>query len=277
MIYQIDSKVAQEVGFVGAILFHHICFWIKKNKANQKHFHDGEYWTYSSIKGFAEYFEDLSERQIKQGLLNLKEKGFLKCGNFNKNPYDRTNWYALDKKGYSIVEKSLFDETKLSNQTDKSVQPIPDIITYIKTDISKENIIKEKTQNETLAEEIYQSYPRKVAKANAIKAILTAITKKKVDASWLKQRVQAYANAVERWSDRDKAFIPHPATWINGERYNDNDAEWDKSNSYQYSSSAQSQYTHNQLMNAWYTKYPATRHPEQFTAEQIADIRAFIR
>lgn len=147
MIYQIDSKVAQEVGFIGAILFHHICFWIKKNKANQKHFHDGEYWTYSSVKGFAEYFEDLSERQIKQGLLNLKDKGFLKCGNFNKNPYDRTNWYALDKNGYSIVENSPIDETKLSNQTDKSVQPIPDIITDNIT--YKEENIKEESNTTT--------------------------------------------------------------------------------------------------------------------------------
>ena len=129
MIYQIDSKIAKDVGFIGAILFHHIAFWIKKNKANQKHFHDGEYWTYSSVKGFAEYFEDLSERQIKQGLLNLKEKGFLKCGNFNKNPYDKTNWYALDKKGYSIKQSCPLDETKLSNRDAKSVQPIPDIIT----------------------------------------------------------------------------------------------------------------------------------------------------
>lgn len=155
MIYQIDSKIAKDVGFVGAILFYHIAFWIKKNMANNKHFYEGEYWTYSSIKAFSEYFEDLNERQIRYGLLQLKEKGYIKNGNFNKNPYDKTNWYGLDKKGESSEQKCPIDETKLSNRADKSVQPIPDIITDIITDnIKEEKYIKEESKLDTQTDTI---------------------------------------------------------------------------------------------------------------------------
>lgn len=122
MIYQIDSKVAKDVGFVGAILFWHIAFWIKKNKANDKNFYDGEHWTYSSVKGFSEYFEDLTEAQILQGLKNLIAKGYLKTGDYNQTRYDRTKWYALDKIGKSICENSQMSFEKIH-------KPIPDIST----------------------------------------------------------------------------------------------------------------------------------------------------
>ena len=126
MIYQIDSKVAKDVGFVGAILFWHIAFWIKKNKANGKNFHDGEYWTYSSVKGFSEYFEDLTEAQILQALKNLIAKNYLKTGEYNKARYDRTKWYAFGKIGKSICENSQMTFVKIN-------KPIPDI----KTDNNK--------------------------------------------------------------------------------------------------------------------------------------------
>ena len=156
MIYQIDSKVAKNVGFVGAILFWHIAFWIKKNKANDKNFYDGEYWTYSSVKGFSEYFEDLTESQILQGLKNLIAKGYLKTGDYNKTRYDRTKWYALDKIGKSIYENSQMSFEKIR-------KPIPDISTdntpYISKDIyppkgesqPKKNVFKAPTIEEVEA------------------------------------------------------------------------------------------------------------------------------
>ena len=115
MIYQIDSKVAKDVGFVGAILFWHIAFWIKKNKANGKNFYDGEYWTYSSVKGFSEYFEDLTEAQILQGLKNLIAKNYLKTGEYNKVRYDRTKWYAFEKIHKPIPDIKTYNNISMSS------------------------------------------------------------------------------------------------------------------------------------------------------------------
>jgi hypothetical protein len=66
------------------------------------------------------------------------------------------------------------------------------------------------------AEYIYQSYPKKVDKGHAIKAINAAL--KKVDANVLLESVKRYA---AQWDGKDKKFCPNPATWFNGERWDD--------------------------------------------------------
>lgn len=72
-----------------------------------------------------------------------------------------------------------------------------------------------------LAGQIYQAYPRKVARGAAIKAILQAL--KKVPGMTLMERTKAYAEAKR---NADHQFIPHPATWFNQERWDDDPAEW---------------------------------------------------
>lgn len=79
-------------------------------------------------------------------------------------------------------------------------------------------LVKEK---EEAAEAIYAEYPRKVAHKPAIKAIIKALDTHDVD--FLIERTKAYAAAVNG-SDRD--FLPHPATWFNAERFNDDPKEW---------------------------------------------------
>lgn len=72
-----------------------------------------------------------------------------------------------------------------------------------------------------IAAAIYQRYPRKEGKADGIKAILKAM--KRHDAKFLLERTEAYAEAIA-WKERQ--FIPHPATWFNGERFNDDPEAW---------------------------------------------------
>jgi hypothetical protein len=71
------------------------------------------------------------------------------------------------------------------------------------------------------AAEIYQLYPRKEARADAIKAIEKAL--RKVTAEALKEAVSAFANAKQ---GQEAKFIPHPATWFNGERWTDDRSTW---------------------------------------------------
>ena len=54
MTFSFDSDVAKIVGVNGAVLFWNITFWVMKNKANDKHFYDGNYWTYNSTQAFTE-------------------------------------------------------------------------------------------------------------------------------------------------------------------------------------------------------------------------------
>ncbi len=72
-------------------------------------------------------------------------------------------------------------------------------------------------------EEIYRLFPRKVAKPEALKAIQKALTK--ISFHDLMQKTQAFASA----RNGDVAFCPHPATWFNQERYNDDPSTWTSS------------------------------------------------
>jgi len=82
-----------------------------------------------------------------------------------------------------------------------------------------------KDELEKQAETIYKEYPRKVAKPNAIRAIIKQL-KKGVDKDFLLNRTTLFADCAKEWDSNDQTFIPHPATWYNGERFNDDHNGW---------------------------------------------------
>lgn len=65
----------------------------------------------------------------------------------------------------------------------------------------------------------YAAYPRKEGKGQALKAYKAAL--KKVDAETL---LEAAHDAAKRWENRERRYIPMPATWLNGERWADDPA-----------------------------------------------------
>lgn len=161
MTHNFDTEIATEYGINEAILLNNIYYWVEYNKANEKNFHDGYYWTYSSAKAFSELFPYMSLKQVTYALKKLKKEKLIITGNYNQSTYDRTTWYALTEKGYSICTKGEMHLTKGSNAFDKkdksicqngkmdltkeenrntqNVQPIPDINTNINTDSKPDN------------------------------------------------------------------------------------------------------------------------------------------
>jgi len=77
------------------------------------------------------------------------------------------------------------------------------------------------------AESIYQAYPRKQGKADALKAIEKAIKAGHAPERLL-ERTQAFATATALWPEVDRNFIPHPATWFNRGSYDDDPATWER-------------------------------------------------
>ncbi len=119
MTHSFNTEIAKEIGVNGAIIYDSISFWCAKNKANDKHFHDGKYWTYNSLKAFKELFPYLGIDQIKRALKKLEEKGYISSGEYNKIGYDRTKWYAGNH---------LHDVVVSTNGDNGNNQPIPDTI-----------------------------------------------------------------------------------------------------------------------------------------------------
>ncbi len=68
------------------------------------------------------------------------------------------------------------------------------------------------------AEDIYQAYPRHVGRKDGLKAIGKAL--KGISPETLLDHVRTFAAACEQ-AGTDPRFIPHPATWFTGERWED--------------------------------------------------------
>lgn len=89
---------------------------------------------------------------------------------------------------------------------------------------------------------IYEAYPRKVGRRAALKAIELAIKEVAkgllsarmaacVDPeAYLLAKTKAFAEAFSKWPVQEQHFCPHPSTWFNQGRYDDDPQQWIRSN-----------------------------------------------
>ena len=184
MYFSFDSEVAKVVGVDGAIMLNNMYYWIAKNRANDKHYYENTYWTYNTINALTELFPFWSKKQISRILNKLIEDGYLSTGNFNKVSYDRTKWYTLTEKGYSIFPNGEIELPKKENRIDQKGNTIPN------------------NQN-------------KKGRAQAIKKIPKIISS--IGESQLIRCIERYSLECK---GKDKQFILNGSTFFNG-RYED--------------------------------------------------------
>lgn len=111
---------------------------------------------------------------------------------------------------YHVSYSARAKKAAAARWADKSPTP-PKKSTDTDKDIDIEQCLKH-------AVSIYEAYPRKVARPDALKAIQKAM--KKVPYATLLVLTQEYAGLVKT---KEIRFIPHPASWFNSEGYNDNE------------------------------------------------------
>ena len=136
MNHSFNVDIATEYGVEEAIILENFYFWLNKNMANRKNYHDGVFWTYNSQKALSELFPYWNRQKIQRILSKLEDDDLLKKGNYNKLKYDRTTWYSLTDKalslfGQSIAQKWTMEDSELNNGEFKNEQPIPVINTTI--------------------------------------------------------------------------------------------------------------------------------------------------
>lgn len=198
MEHSFDIQIAQNYGVNAAIILNNLYFWIEKNRANDDNFFDGHYWTYNSISAFEVLFPYLSAKQIRGTLQKLENEGIIKSGNYNKSAYDRTKWYAITNKGFSILQKGKMEETCRSNQNDREGEPIPDITQIENTD--------------TLFAQFWEAYPKKRSKDDAFKAFKSRKPNPILVGEMIAS-IQLMKDSGEWANDRQK-YIPYPASWL---------------------------------------------------------------
>lgn len=145
MEHHFNVEIAEKYGILEAILLNNFYFWIKKNEANDKNFHEGRYWTYNSAKALHKLFPYASERKIRSAIKHLEDEGLVLTGNYNNSAYDRTMWYALTENATCILQNRQMEEAETSNESCKNVTPIPDNKTDKNTD-NKTDIYKEQVE-----------------------------------------------------------------------------------------------------------------------------------
>jgi len=107
--FSVDVALAAIYGLHEAFLIHHFQHWIRVNRDRAVNLHEGRTWSYQTIQQIADHFPFLDYEQVKYAIEKLEKFGVLKKGNFNKDPMNKTNWYAFeDEQIYvpSISKKS---------------------------------------------------------------------------------------------------------------------------------------------------------------------------
>ncbi len=124
MIHSYDAYIAKKYGWAEAVLIYNFAFWIGKNIANNKNFHDGRYWTYCSTSALLDLFPEFnSTNKVWRVIKHLVDAGLLICGNYNKNAFDRTMWYAFTDIGLELVASKELLQNPFSNSEKSISQP----------------------------------------------------------------------------------------------------------------------------------------------------------
>lgn len=219
MYHMFDVDIAARYGVNAAILLNNIYFWCQKNKANKRSFFDGSYWTYNSRNAFTEIFPYLSERQIKTALDKLIEDGVIKTGCYNKDPRDRSLWYALTGKGWCIMQKCSEQNAEMSNANSENVRPLPDTKT---SDINTDNKPDKNTSvyDDEGFRAFWSLYPRKDGKHDAAiawKALNPNAELQQTILDDIKKRLAPNG----AWYRTERRFIKTAAPYIHGRRWED--------------------------------------------------------
>ena len=156
--FTFSTKDAEQYGVDGAIMLHHIRYWVAKNEANETNFHDGQYWTYNSTTAFAKLFPFYSARKIGRILSKLEDESAIISGNFNGKRYDRTKWFTMVN---AITENGTLHLTKTVNAITETVEPIPKY-NHITTQITTKKGIEMPFEGELFAEawQIWKQYKK---------------------------------------------------------------------------------------------------------------------
>ena len=121
--------------------------------------------------------------------------------------------------------KIIYRENQLLiNKQNKIISELEATIEKMKQSM----IAKPKTVDSAWEEKIYQAYPRKIGKQDAVRSIKKAL--KHTDPHELLSKVEEYAREITRYGLNSKHKnwnkVPHPSSWFNQQRYELDGAEW---------------------------------------------------
>lgn len=228
MHHMFSVEAASMVGVEAAIILNNMAFWCLHNLENNMNIKDGMAWTYNSIAALKNLFPYLSQGKIRRAVETLVDCGAIVVGSYSEDKRDRTKWYAVTEYGFAIagfsdcVQKQQMHLLKSTNAIDGTDKSNNIYIYNMSTDINTDKKTHERTSEnglDTLFDEFWKAYPRKVNKPAAKKAF------RRISPS--RELLDKMLGAISRfklspgWTQDSGQFIPYPSSWLNGERWND--------------------------------------------------------
>tara|TARA_R110000764_G_scaffold7045_1_gene25689 strand:- start:6108 stop:6800 length:693 start_codon:yes stop_codon:yes gene_type:complete len=196
-----------------------VLYWIANH-------HNGETGLcFPSINRLAKVSK-ISRRSVEKHISDLEDQGFIKITQrFRTEGGKTSNSYKLFLRS---SEEFQSDTQNLRMGSAKAAHG--DTQNLRMNNLGTNNLGIEKNILIEKFEDFYNYFPRKTAKGSARKAWVNAIAK--TDPDVIISQAALFAASVE---GKDKKFIPHPATWLNQERWDDEvfaqaDSEQDQQN-----------------------------------------------
>ena len=142
---------------------------------------------------------------LKRHIASLEEAGYVETVNVFKDNVQKPNQYLL---------KFDTSPNRATPPSKSGYSPSPDWATEPEVKTRIEPVV----QKNNYFDDFWKAYPRKTNKGFAKKVF----EKLKVDDAMLTKMIQAiHAQNKTVWKDKDQQYIPHPSTWLNGERWDD--------------------------------------------------------
>lgn len=232
--HSFDADIAKSVGVNAAVIYSNITWWCERNAIKHRNIHDGNAWTFNSVKDMISLFSYLSEKQIRTALAKLENSGWIVAGNYNRDNRDRTKWYALNPGGeaFSHLVNPHLQFTKRATPTfAQKGRPLPDskqdsrntpIVPKGTDDLfsEKNEPIEESVKADPIEdgfEELWKAFPRKPnmpGKAVCMKEYKRALKKK--SHSDLMRAAKAYAKTRV---GENQNFNSRLSKWLRDENY----------------------------------------------------------
>lgn len=108
----------------------------------------------------------------------------------------------------SLMEPSVSPHGVLMSETE----------TEVNTETETKNLVRLKSDGDNGFDSFWKAYPKKIAKQEALKAYKKA--KKKPTVERLLESLRRQIDS-PKWQEEDGKYIPHPATWLNQGRWDD--------------------------------------------------------
>lgn len=249
------AHIAIRYGFEEAVFLDAIYYWYRTNRADNRNFRDGRWWTYNSVAAFNDMFPWWSAKQIRRIAASCKEQGALITGNYNSDQRDRTIWYSPSddllilygdaapdgdaQSGHCICPNGQMDLPKRADSSAQTGEPLPcnnHVGTNMYTPYNppegdeptpepepkpkprrKRKVKSDPDYRPELFENFWEKYPGGGSRARAV-AAWDAL---KPDDALIAEMARALKRQKASRMWQEGIGIPHASTWLNQRRWTD--------------------------------------------------------